>query len=116
MPDTCQVIPAIKGDRTGRPWLELGGDGLDSIDVSKCTFALPLWDVSDIDHVHCFDLRWKFLLSPRVRLARFVLVLALRSLPFMFGVEFVGLLEDPTFSVGVVGWFVGSAVDLAGHV
>ena len=110
------MIPAIKGDRTGRPWVELGGDGLDGIDVSKCAFALPLWDMSDIDHVHCFDLRWKFLLSPRVRLARFILVFALRSLPLLFGVEFAGLLEDPTTTVGIVHRFSSVAVDLAGHV
>ena len=90
------------------------GDWLDGIDISECAFALPLWDMSGIDHVHCFDLRWKFLLSPRVRLARFILVFALRSLPFVFGVEFAGLLEDPTFSVGMVGWFVGSCLDQAG--
>ena len=101
------MIPAIKGDRTGRPWLELGGNGLDSIDVSKCAFALPLWDMSDVDHVHCFDLRWKFLLSPRVWLARSILVCALRSLPLLFGGELAGLLEDPTTAVGMVRRFSG---------
>ena len=108
------MIPAIKGDRTGRPWVEFGGNGLNGIDILECAFALPLWDMSDIDHVHCFDLRWKFLLSPRVWLARFILVFALRYLPFVFGIEFVGLLEDPTFSVGMIGWFVGGAMNLAG--
>ena len=77
---------------------------------------LPLWDMSDIDHVHYFDLRWEFLLSPCVRLARFILVFPLRSLPFVFDVEFAGLLEDPTFSVGMIGWFTRSVVDLAGPV
>ena len=110
------MIPAIKGDRTGRPWVEFRGNRLNGIDIAECVFALPLRDMSDIDHVHCFDLRWKFLLSPRVRLARFVLVFALRSLPFVFSVEFAGLLEDPTFSVGMISWFIGSVVDLAGHV
>ena len=101
------MIPAIKGDRTGRPRVELGGDGLGSIDVLECAFALPLWDMSDLDHVHYFDLWWKFLLSPRVWLAKFVLVFALRSLPFVFGVEFAGLLEDPIFSVGMISCFSG---------
>ena len=55
MTGTSRVIPAIKGDRAGRPWVELGGDGLDGIDISECVFVLPLWDMSDIDHVHCFD-------------------------------------------------------------
>ena len=110
------MIPAIKDDRTGRPWVEFGGNGLNGTDISECAFALPLWDMSDIDHVHCFDLRWKFLLSPRVWLARFVLVLSLRSLPFVFGVELASLLEDPTFSVGMISWFIGSAVNLAGPI
>ena len=96
------MIPAIKGDRTSRPWVEFGGDGLDSIDILECAFALPLWHMSDIDHVHYFDLRWKFLLSSRVRIARFVLVFALRFLPFVLGVELVCLIEDPTFSVSMI--------------
>ena len=110
------MIPAIKGDRTDRPWVEFGGDWLDGIDISECMFALPLWDMSDINHVHRFDLRWKFLLSPRVRLARFVLVFALRSIPLVFGVELAGLLEDSTASIGMNSWFVGVAVNLAGSI
>ena len=94
------MIPTIEGDQTGRPWVEFGGDGIYRIYFSECAFALPLWDMSDVDHVRCFDLEWKFLLSPRIRLTRFVLVFALRTLPFVFGVEFAGLLEDATFSVG----------------
>ena len=70
----------------------------------------------DIYHVHRFYLGGKFLLSPRVWLARFVLVFALRSLPFVFGVELAGLLEDPTFSVGMISRFVRSAVNLVGPV
>ena len=31
----------------------------------------------------------------------------------MFGVELAGLLEDPTFSVGMIGWFARGAVYLA---
>ena len=116
MTDTSWMIPAIKGDRTGRPWLELGGDGLNGVDIAECALALPLWDMSDIDHVHCFDLRWKFLLSPRVWLARFILIFALRSLSFVLDVEFTGLLEDPTFSVGMISWFIASAVNLSGPV
>ena len=33
--------------------------------------------------------------------------------PFVFGVEFVGLLEDPTISIGMVCRLPGSTVDLA---
>ena len=116
MTDTSWVIPAIKGDRTGRPWVKFGGNGLNGVDISECAFALPFWDMSDIDHVHCVDLQWKFLLSPRVRLARFVLVFALISLPLVFGVEFAGLFEDPTTMVGMVRRFSRGAMDLTGPV
>ena len=102
MMDTSRVITAIKGDREGRLWVEFGGDGLNDTDISECAFALPRWDVSDIDHVHYFNLRWKFLMSPRVRLVRSILAFALRFLPFVFGIELVVLLEDPTFSVGMI--------------
>ena len=34
----------------------------------------------------------------------------------MFGVELAGLLEDPTASVGMISWFIGVAVNLAGSV
>ena len=112
MPDTSRMIPAITSDRAGRPWVEFGGDGLYNVYVPECTFVLPLWYVSGVNHAYYFDLRWDFFLSPRVWLARFVLVVALRSLPFVFVVEFAGLLEDPTFSVGMIGWFIRSAVDL----
>ena len=107
------MITAVKGDRTGRPWVEFGGDMLYSIYVLECAFALPLWDMSDIYYVHYFDLRWKFLLSPYVRLARFILVFALRSLLLTFSGDLAGLLEDPTTMVGMVRRFSGGAMDLA---
>ena len=116
MTDTSRMIPAIKSDRTGRPWVEIGDDGLYSLHVSECVFALPFWDMSGINHVHCFNLWWEFFLSPCVRLARFVLVFALRPLPFVFGIELVGLLEDPTFSVGVIRRFLGGAMNLTGPI
>ena len=114
MMDTSWMIPAIKGDQTGFPWVKFGGDRLNDIDVLECAFALPFWDMSDIDHVRCFDLRWKFLLSPRVRWARiFVAVLAWRPFPFMFGVKLAGLFKDPTVYVGMIGRLIGGAVNLA---
>ena len=110
--DTSRMITAIKGDRAGRPWIEFGGDKLYGIQVSECVFAFPLWDMSDINHVHYFDLRWKFLLSPRVRLARFILVFTLRSLLHVFGVQFAGLLENPAFPIGVIHRFLEGAMNL----
>ena len=46
----------------------------------------------------------------------FAVILAWYVEPLVFGVEFTGLLEDPAFSIGMISWFIGSVVDLAGHV
>ena len=50
--------------------------------------------------------------SPSVEQARFVLVFTLWLPPLVFGVYLAGLLEDPTFSVGVIRRFLGGAMDL----
>ena len=36
----------------------------------------------------------------------------MQPLFLVFGVQLAGLFEHPTFSVGVVGWFMGGAVNL----
>ena len=46
-------------------------------------------------------------------LVGFVIVLAWCVEPLVFGVEFAGLLEDPTIFVGMVCRLLGSTVDLA---
>ena len=50
------MVPAIEGDRTGGPWVELWGDWLHRVDVPECTLALPLGDMGGVYHVHHFDL------------------------------------------------------------
>ena len=55
MMDTGRMIPAIKGDRTGRPWIELWGEWLYRVDVVECALALPLGDMGSIYLVHYFD-------------------------------------------------------------
>ena len=42
----------------------------------------------------------------------FVIFLTSCVEPLVFGVEFAGLLEDPTFSMGMICRFIGDAVDL----
>ena len=45
-----------------------------------------------------------------------VVPIAWRPPPLVFGVELAGLLEDPTVYVGMISWFIGVAVNLAGSV
>ena len=49
---------------------------------------------------------------PSVLLERLILVFAWCILPLVYGVERVGLLEDPTFSVGMISGFTRGAMDL----
>ena len=49
---------------------------------------------------------------PSVLLERLKLVFAWCILPLVYGVELAGLLEDPTFSVGMICRFIGGAMDL----
>ena len=49
---------------------------------------------------------------PSVSLERLILIFAWCILPLVYGVELTGLLEDPTFSVGMIGWFSRGAMDL----
>ena len=57
------------------------------------------------------------LLAPGIWLVNLSVVpIAWRPPPLVFGVELAGLLEDPTTSVGMISWFIGVAVTLAGSV
>ena len=49
---------------------------------------------------------------PGVFLERLILIFAWCILPLVYGVELTGLLEDPTFSVGMIGWLARGAMDL----
>ena len=49
---------------------------------------------------------------PSVFLERLILIFAWCILPLVYGVELAGLLEDPTFSMSMIGWFARGAMDL----
>ena len=86
MTDNGRVVPAIEGDRAGRPWVELWGDWLYRVDIPKRALALPLGDMGSVYHVLRFDLGGGFPLSPCVRWPWFlVIVLALRPLLLVLG-------------------------------
>ena len=63
-------------------------------------------------HVHRFHLGRKFLLSSCVRRPGLLLVVTMQPLFLVFGIQLAGLYEHPAFSVGVVGWFIGGAMNL----
>ena len=63
-------------------------------------------------HVHRFHLGRKFLLSSCVRRPGLLLIVAMQPLFLVFGIQLAGLLEHPAFSVGVIGWLIGGAVNL----
>ena len=78
---------------------------------------LPCRVVCRVYHVHCFYFGGKLLLTPGIWLVSlFVIAITGRPPPLVFGIELAGLLEDPTASVGVISWFIGVAMDLAGPV
>ena len=62
--------------------------------------------------MYCFDFLWEILLFPGALLVGFVIVLTWCVEPLVFGIEFAGLLENPTISVGMVRRLPGSTVYL----
>ena len=75
----------------------------------EAELLFPLWDWS--------ILGGKLLPTSGIWLVNLSVVpIAWRPPPLVFGVELAGLLEDPTASVGMIGWFIGVAMNLAGSV
>ena len=69
--------------------------------------------MSGIDHVDRFHLGRKFLLSSCVRTLGLLVIVAVQPLVLVFGVYFAGLFEHRAVSIGVVGWLVRGAMNLA---
>ena len=55
----------------------------------------------------------EFLLSPHVRTSGLLVIVAMQPLVLVFSIYFAGLFEYPVVSVGVVGWLVRGAMNLA---
>ena len=63
----------------------------------------PFRIVCHVYHVHYFYFGGELLLTPSIWLVSlFIVAIIGRPPPLVFGVEFAGLLEDPTTSVGMV--------------
>ena len=63
-------------------------------------------------HVNRLHLWGEPLLSSRVRRPGLLLVITVQPLVLVFGIQLADLLEHPAFSVGVIGWLIGGAVNL----
>ena len=85
MTDASGMVPSIKGDRAGGPWVELWGDWLQCIDVLEGMLPLPFGDVGRVYHVHRPHLRREALLSSVVRRPGLLLVIATQPLVSSFG-------------------------------
>ena len=51
-------------------------------------------------------------MSSSVRLPGLLLVVTMQPLFLVFGIQLAGMFGHPSFSVGVVGWFIGGVVNL----
>ena len=101
----------------GTDMTKFWGNRLNGACVPQCALALPCRGVRHIYHVYGFHFRRKLLLNPGIRLASlFVIAVTGRPLPLVFGIKLAGLFEDPIASVGVISWFIGVAMNLAGPV
>ena len=63
-------------------------------------------------HIYRFYLGRKFLLSSCVRWPGLLVDITMLPLFLVFGIQLAGLFEHPAFSVGVIGWFIGGAMNL----
>ena len=55
----------------------------------------------------------EFLLPSSVRTPGFLVIVAMQPLVLVFGVYLAGLFKYPAVSIGVVGWLVRGAMNLA---
>ena len=73
--------------------------------------------VCDIYHVNYFYFGRKLLLSPGVLLVSlFAVAIVGRPLLLVSCIRLAGLFENLTASIGVISWFIGVAMNLAGPI
>ena len=78
---------------------------------------LPYRVVCHVYHVYYFYCGGKLLPTPGIWLVSlFVIAVTGQPLPLVFGIKLADLFEVPTASVGMIGWFIGGAMNLAGPV
>ena len=56
---------------------------------------------------------WGVLLSPSVRTSGLLVIIAVKPLVLVLDIYLAGLFEHPAVSIGVVGWLVWGALNLA---
>ena len=113
MADAGGVVPSVKSDRAGGPWIELRGNWLHRIDIPECTLPLPFGYVCCVYHVHRPHLWGKTLLSPNVRWPGLLIIIAMQPPCLHFWRLTCCLLEHPTIPVGVISRLFGGAMYLA---
>ena len=113
MTDTSGVVPAIEGDRTGGPWVELWGDWLQCVYVLSARFRslLEMWVAYIMFTVRTCGGKpfCPLLFGGRVS----SLSSLCNPLPLFSAISLPACLNTPTVPVGVVGWLFGGAVYLA---
>ena len=57
--------------------------------------------------------RGELLLSPHVRTPGLLVIVAVQPLVLVFRIYFAGLFKYPAVSIGVVGWLIRGAMNLA---
>ena len=85
MTDASGVVPSIKSDRAGGPWIELWRDWLQRMDVLESMLLFPFGDMGCVYHVHRPHLWGEALLSSVVRQPGLLLVIAMQPLVSDFG-------------------------------
>ena len=78
--------------------------------LRRCRSALPLCHMKQ---VYCLDFLWELLLFSGDLLVGCIVIFAWCVEPLVSGIEFAGLLEDSTISVGMICRLPGGTVDLA---